>query len=95
MTEALEQEDTVRMSELGSDRDHCSSRQKVSFSSEPDKWIFPFNKNRTSRVQTGGEDGPALMAASPNGSFTTDPGQLCAAAVTVRLLEVRADYDEE
>jgi len=90
MTEPLEREDAVRwLSELDQTGTTVHRGKRSASALEPGKWLS--NKNRTSRVRTGGKDGPVLMAAS----FTTDLGQLCAAAVTVRLLEVRTDCDEE
>jgi hypothetical protein len=66
MTEPLEREDAVRwLSELGQTGTTVHRGKRSASALEPGKWLS--NKNRTSRVRTGGKDGPVLMAASPLG----------------------------
>jgi hypothetical protein len=68
MTEPLEQEDAVRwMSGLGQTGTTVHRGNMSASAPRSGQVVFPSNKNRTSRVQTGGKDGPALMAASPLG----------------------------
>jgi hypothetical protein len=94
MTEPLEQEDAVRwMSELGQTGTtvhrggQLQPPNRTSGFSVQQKPNFSCSNRRERRA---GADGRFAF-----GSFTNDLGQLCAAAVTVRLLEVRTDCDEE
>jgi hypothetical protein len=95
MTEPLEQEDAVRwLSELGQTGTTVHRDKRSASALEPGKWFFRPTKTELLVFEPEGKTGRA-DGRFAFGSFTTDLGQLCAAAVTVRLLEVRTDCDEE